>query len=66
MKCSKIKLYSKLSFKFDYRVLSGIKRTKKSCQSITLDGQERHPALGMSTPEMAHDGRKGERTPVKQ
>jgi hypothetical protein len=29
MKCSKIKLYSKLSFKFDYRVLSGIKMNEE-------------------------------------
>jgi hypothetical protein len=36
----KVKLYYSLSFEFSYRVLSGRKRTKTTCESEILDDQE--------------------------
>jgi hypothetical protein len=45
----KVELYYKLSFKFNYRVLSRRERIKTICESETLVDQERHLALEMST-----------------
>jgi hypothetical protein len=51
MKCSKVKLYYKFSFEFDYRVLSGKLQIKEVCESDHSMNNKKHLALGMSTSE---------------
>jgi hypothetical protein len=62
----KVKLYSNLSFEFDYRVLSGRIRIKDICGSKTLIDKERYHTLEMSTSRMAHAEKERGNTPVKQ
>jgi hypothetical protein len=57
---------TKLSFEFNYRVLSRRLRIKDICGSDHLTNQEQHLALEMPTSETAHTRREREKTPTKQ
>jgi hypothetical protein len=55
-----------LSFEVDYKILTEVKRTKKSCGSVILDDTRVTSCPRDAVLRMAHTGKEREETPAKQ